>query len=334
MEKDFKQRRERLKLEANKLPVLPGVYLMKDREGSIIYVGKSKHLRLRVSSYFGASKNKPRKTLRMVRQIETFDYMLTDTELDALLLECDLIKKIQPIYNRLLKNDSRYRYLHLNESSEMAFWESAYDRKERGIYFGPYDMKYELQEAAQVINQYYGLAQCKGRGNWECCFALVKEECLAPCKDDYSKDEYAKRIQASMAFLKNEEEDILRDYETKMQEAAENLQFEVAGRYKQSLMLLNRITYREKAIKWCMSSEKLIAYIPMPTEGIKVYFFIGANIIKTTIIKKKRFLNKWKSDFDIELAEKKHMEKGEMDRAYIIYSYLRRNESCECIRIE
>lgn len=325
---------EELKKKANQLPMLPGVYLMKDREGSIIYVGKSKHLKMRVTSYFGKSRGKSRKVQRMVRQIEDFEHIVTDTELDALLLECELIKKIQPLYNRLLKNDRRFRYVHLNEKSEKPFWEIAYDRKEKGIFFGPYDMNYELQQGIDAINKYYGLTQNKARNDQDYTFTLIRKEVLSEGIDENLAACYAKRVEESKAFFKNQNEEIILAYKKKMESAAENLQFEVAKRYKEMWDILSRMTYHKKAIAWSTSNEKNIVYVMQPKGGTKVYFLIGATIIKTISIKQKRFLKKWNEYFDIELPERDHIEKWEIDRAYIIYSYLHRSELCECIRID
>lgn len=323
---------QELKQKANKLPMLPGVYLMKDREGSIIYVGKSKHLKMRVTSYFGQSKSKPRKVQRMVRQVEDFEYIITDTELDALLLECELIKKIKPLYNRLLKNDNKFKYIHLNENKETPLWEVAYERKRKGIYFGPYDMKYDLHQCVEAINDYYGLTQLNNNAKYS--FMLVKSDNNKILQDEKDKLFYENAIAQSIEFLKNKNDEILNAYQIKMERAAERLQFEAAQRYMETWQILKRLTYREKAIAWSTSNEKNIAYVIQPQGGIKVYFLIGANIIKTLSIKKKRFLKKWYEYFDVEIPKPDHLEKWEIDRAYIIYNYLHRSEVCECIKID
>lgn len=326
------QRKEALKKKALTLPLLPGVYLMKDQEGSIIYVGKSKHLRKRVSSYFGNRGDRPRKVERMIRHIVDFDYQVTDTELDALLLECDLIKEIRPLYNKLLKNDSRYRYIHLNECGLFPFWESTYDRKEEGVYFGPYDMKYEIDRGIEAINSYYGLAQCKAKPNKECCIGFLTKQCLAPCHYGI-QPQYKVHIEEAIKFFKDQDESILEDYEKKMQQASEALQFEKAQADKEVLSILRRITYREKAIEWSLSGKKSIAILPCPAGGYKVYLLVGASIRDTKLLKKKRILSKWRAFLKEERLEPT-LRRAEVDRAYILYNYLHRNNDCEVIVIE
>lgn len=325
--------KQQLKQKALTLPLLPGVYLMKDREGSIIYVGKSKHLRKRVTSYFTASKNRPRKVERMIRQIADFEYIITDTELDALLLECDLIKQIRPLYNKLLKNDHQYRYIHLREE-EVPFFESTYDRKGDGLYFGPYDMKREIDEAIAWMNEYYGLMQCENKWHPESCIALLRKKCLAPCHAETLPKGYREQINRAIAFLKNETTDILAYYQRQMKEAVQKLEFERAAQYNRAYLVLSMLSYREEAIAWSLSSTKTIAFVPMPDERIKVYFLFGSEIIRTQVIKKKRVLKKWASYFEGKVQTATHLSKNEIDRAYIIYTYLRRHETCDYVEIE
>lgn len=317
-----------LKQKAATLPLLPGVYLMKDQMGSIIYVGKSKHLKKRVTSYFGQSKHRPRKVERMIKQIMDFDYIVVDTELDALLLECQLIKEIRPIYNKLLKNDSRYRYIHLNEAGSFPYFESVYEKKEKGLYFGPYDMKNELDYAIECLNEYYLLANCKGRPNRECCVAHLKNQCLAPCDDAENGERYLAQVHKAIRFLEKGEGEILAFYQRKMQEASENLLFEKANWYKEAYKALMMLTYREAALAWSLSKTRTIAFIPKPTGGIKVYLLIGAHIIKTLSVQRKQISPKWEAYFNIELNRPLAINKEEVDRAYIIYAYLRRNSEC------
>lgn len=323
-----------LKEKAASLPLSPGVYLMKDREGGIIYVGKSKHLKKRVSSYFGYRENRPRKVERMIRQIEDFEYIVVDTELDALLLECQLIKQLQPIYNRLLKNDSRYRYIQLNESSNIPFFESTYDRREEGTFFGPYDMKHEIDKAIEAINKYYLLADCKSRPMTESCIRRLRGECMAPCLSEAIQASYGEQINKAVAFLKNETEDIIAAYENKMQEAAVNLAFEEAQIYKEYHHALRVLRYKDEAARWNLYRTKTIALLPMDKGGFKVYCFMGAEIKKTLYVKTRRFQKKWLTYFDEESNEMKDIQKSEMDRAYIIYNYLHRNDFCQYYEVE
>lgn len=327
-------KKQELKKKALALPLLPGIYLMKDKEGSIIYVGKSKHLRKRVSSYFGSQESKPQKVERMVRHIADFDYQITDTELDALLLECQLIKQIKPIYNKLLKNDSRYRYIHLNQEKEVPFWESVYERQDDAIYLGPYDMKNDLSYGIEAVNKFYGLAQCKGKPDKMCCIARLKKECLAPCLGMNSAAYYQHQMNKASEFFKNENEDILIYYQEKMNEAAQKLDFERAQEYKKIWHILQRLTYREKAIAWSISKTKTIAFVPKPIGGVKVYFLVGALIIKTLSIKRKRILKQWFNDFDNFQGVDYPVYKEQIDEAYIIYNYLHRNNGCEYIELK
>lgn len=323
-----------LKEKAAQLPLLPGVYLMKDKEGSIIYVGKSKHLKKRVSSYFTQSKHHSNKVKRLVKHIWSFEVIETDTELDALLLECDLIKKIKPIYNKLLKEDHKYQYIYLNQEGDIPFFECAYDKDKNrldALYFGPYNRKYELEEAVQVINTYFKLMQCKGKPNKAFCMPLLGGGCLAPCQESVA-DQYRKQIDKAINFLNYQTKDIIEHYKKQMIEAAERLEFEKAQEYKRAYELMEMLSYREKVMAWSISSKKCIVFIPC-RQKYKVYFLVGSQIIKTLYVNNKRVYPKWNSYFEMPFNNKTALNKEEIDRASIIYTYIYRNKECKVVEL-
>lgn len=319
---------EDLKEAAKGLPNSPGVYLMKDALGNIIYVGKSKVLRQRVSSYFGNKNHDRHKVQRMVRAIKSFEYQVVDTELDALLLECQLIKKIRPIYNSLLKNDKKYRYIKFDLEKNLVGAEVAYEKEEIGLYFGPYDMPYQLSTAVAAINEYYGLPSCKTILYMEDCLIYRLGKCVGAC-EERNKAHYEKALQQAIAFLQGEEESILKYYEKNMLEASMALEFEAATKARDSLTVLKILGLRKDAITLSLEGTPGIALLKLPEIGYKLYLLIGTKILKTYIFKQfikgevERLLEENKEVFiNSAFQRRTHIEKEEIDEALIMYYYL------------
>lgn len=179
-----------LKDKINTFPKTPGVYIMKDRNGEPIYVGKSKTLQSRIKSYFINSKAHSRKTQRMVKGIYDIDIINTDTELDALLLECKMIKEIKPIYNKLMKNHENYLYLKINNSIKYPYLEVVNEINDNSLYFGPYAIGKKLYDVKDIINQVYKLRGCKRMNK---CIKYDLNQCLGPCRNAINEHDYQKK---------------------------------------------------------------------------------------------------------------------------------------------
>ncbi|MGL4344770.1 MAG: GIY-YIG nuclease family protein [Cellulosilyticaceae bacterium] len=320
---------EALRQQAKALPLLPGVYLMKDALGNTIYVGKSKALKNRVSSYFAKSQNnKPTKVKRLIKHIDHFEVIETDTELDALLLECRLIKQFKPIYNTLLKQDKKYRYIWIDPNSPLPRMEVAYERGEEGAYFGPFDIPYLLSTGAAAINGYYGLASCKEPMAKEGCLTYRLGQCLGPCDQVVLTPEYKNKIKQAIVFLEGQDSQIIDYYQTQMYEASATLDFEKATKYRDYLNVLKRLGVRKEAIAFSLANEEHFMVAPVPKGGIKLYRLRGTRITGTLLMESEDEIETAKKVLRSQGAEEEEkggrvaLDKGEIDEAQIIYWHM------------
>ncbi|KJR47861.1 Excinuclease ABC subunit C [Desulfosporosinus sp. I2] len=220
------------------LPERPGVYLMKDNQGQIIYVGKAKILKNRVKSYFtGIHEGK---TGRLVSQIVDFEYIMTESEVEALVLECNLIKKHNPKYNILLRDDKTYPYLVITEESHPRILVTRKIKKGTGKYFGPYPNSSAAKEAARLLNRLFPFRKCRQIPTRPCLYYHL-EQCLAPCVEEVPAHIYLGMRKEVSSFLKGEQSGILELLQTKMQTAAEALHFERAQEYRDLMTDLKQL---------------------------------------------------------------------------------------------
>ncbi len=220
------------------LPEKPGVYLMKDAQGQIIYVGKAKLLKNRVRSYFTGSHDG--KTGRLVSHIVDFEYIMTESEVEALVLECNLIKKHNPKYNILLRDDKTYPYLMITEENNPRILVTRQVKKGNGKYFGPYPNATAAKEAARLLNRLFPFRKCRQLPTRPCLYYHL-EQCLAPCVADVALDVYARMRKEVSTFLKGDQSEILALLGGKMQTASEALQFERAKEYRDLIEDLKRL---------------------------------------------------------------------------------------------
>ena len=211
------------------LPEKPGVYLMKDNQGQIIYVGKAKILKNRVRSYFTGSHDG--KTERLVSQIVDFEYIMTESEVEALVLECNLIKKYNPKYNILLRDDKTYPYLIITEENHPRILVTRQVKKGRGRYFGPYPNATAAKEAARLLNRLFPFRKCRQIPTRPCLYYHL-EQCLAPCVTDVALNVYVEMRKEVSTFLKGDQSGILALLEGKMRTASDALHFERAKEYR------------------------------------------------------------------------------------------------------
>jgi excinuclease ABC subunit C len=227
-----------LRQKLTMLPEKPGVYLMKDQQGEIIYVGKAKQLKNRVKSYFTGSHDG--KTARLVSHIIDFEYILTESEVEALVLECNLIKKYNPKYNILLRDDKTYPYLMITHERHPRIIVTRQIKKGSGKFFGPYPNATAAQEAARLLNRLFPFRKCRQIPARSCLYYHL-EQCLAPCVRDISPDAYEEISKNASTFLNGDQNEILNLLTNKMQKAAESLQFERAKEYRDLIGDLKRL---------------------------------------------------------------------------------------------
>ena len=241
----------RLKAKANKLPLTPGVYIMKDKNGSIIYVGKAKALKNRVTQYFGSDINHSTKVRRMVENVDDFEYILCDTEFEALILENSLIKQNQPKYNILLKDDKGYHYIKITDGDWPKI-EWVKTKTKDGKYIGPYNSGTVVKNAVDEANKIFKLPVCNRSFDKPSkpCLNYHIGICFAPCKFHTTPDEYALTVKNAVAFIKNggyRESDIKR-LKREMEAAAERLDFETAAKLRDRIEAVARLRDKQKVV--------------------------------------------------------------------------------------
>ncbi|MBC2578070.1 excinuclease ABC subunit UvrC [Peptostreptococcus russellii] len=235
------------------LPSNPGVYLMKNKKGQVIYVGKAVSLKNRVRQYFQSSRNHSDKVKSMVKNIASFEYIMTDSELEALILECNLIKKYKPKYNILLRDDKTYPYIKITMAED-------YPRvkkvrrviKDGSKYFGPYTNVAAVNDTLDIIRDMYPIRTCNIdidraiKNRIRPCLNYHIKKCVGPCRGSVSKEEYGEMINEIIMFLSGKEENLISILEIKMKEASKNLEFEEAARYRDQINSLRDIMEKQK----------------------------------------------------------------------------------------
>ncbi|OBZ09325.1 excinuclease ABC subunit UvrC [Bacillus sp. FJAT-26390] len=230
----------------NKLALLPdqsGCYLMKNSEGVIIYVGKAKVLKNRVRSYFNGSHNG--KTQRLVSEIRDFEFIVTSSNMEALILECNLIKQYHPRYNVLLKDDKTFPYIKITNEKHPKLEVTRRIVKDKGKYFGPYPNAYAAQQTKKLLDRLYPLRKCKTLPDKVCLYYHLGQ-CIAPCEFDVQQSEYDRMIQEISRFLNGGQDVVKIELQRKMEEAAEKLEFERAKEFRDQLVAIDAVMEKQK----------------------------------------------------------------------------------------
>ncbi len=244
---------EDLKVLVKEFPKTPGVYLMKNDQDKIIYIGKAKSLRARVGSYLTDSKGHSTKTQFLISQIEKIEYLLAKTEVEAFLLEASLIKKHRPKYNVRLKDDKAYPYIKLSIQHKFPrLFLSRRVKKDGALYFGPYTSGYAVHETIRFLNRTFQIRDCKDsyfKNRTRPCLTHQIGRCTAPCVELVSGEEYAKDINSALEFLRGQNAKLLSDLEKRMKKAAKAERFEVAAKIRDSLYSVERILEKQPVIR-------------------------------------------------------------------------------------
>lgn len=266
--------------ELKKLPAKPGVYLMHDARDTIIYVGKAVSLKNRVRQYFQASRNKGVKIEQMVTQIAWFEYIVADSELEALVLECNLIKEHRPKYNTMLKDDKAYPFIQVTVQED--FPRVLFARrmkKDKSRYFGPYTSAGAVKDSIELIRKLYRLRSCSRRlpqdqGKERPCLYYHIKQCDAPCQGYISKEDYLKKINGALEFLNGNFKDVLKELEKKMMEASEEMRFEDAMEYRDLMESVRQIGERQKITGSDGEDKDIIALAVDGEDAVAQVFFI------------------------------------------------------------
>lgn len=266
--------------ELKKLPSKPGVYLMHDERDAIIYVGKAISLKNRVRQYFQSSHNKGVKIEQMVTHIARFEYIITDSELEALVLECNLIKEHRPKYNTMLMDDKAYPFIKVTVQEDfprVLFARQMY--KDKAKYYGPYTSAAAVKDTIDLIHKLYGIRTCnrqlpKMQGKERPCLNYHIHQCPAPCQGYISKEEYGESVKKALHFLNGNYAPILKELEEKMQQAAEEMEFEKAIEYRELLGSVKKIAQKQKITNSDMEDKDVIAMAKDREDAVVQVFFI------------------------------------------------------------
>lgn len=266
--------------ELKKLPAKPGVYLMHNAQDEIIYVGKARILKNRVRQYFQSGYKRSIKIEHMVSHIAYFEYIITDSELEALVLECNLIKEHRPHYNTMLKDDKSYPYIKVTVQEDyprILFCRNV--KRDKSKYFGPYTSAGAVKETIELMHKVYKIRNCnrllpRDIGKERPCLYHQINQCDAPCQGLVSKEEYKKNVERALRFLNGDDKKIIQDLEEKMQAAAAELEFEQAAEYRDLIDSVKRIGEKQKINHTDGDDRDIIALAKAGDEAVISIFFI------------------------------------------------------------
>ena len=272
--------------ELKKLPRKPGVYIMRDDKDVILYVGKAINLHNRVRSYFRENIGRGPAIDQMVSLIARFEYIVTDSELEALVLENNLIKENSPKYNTLLKDDKTYPYIKVTVGEDYPrILFSRTMKKDKSRYFGPYTSAAAVKDTIELLNKLYQLRTCnrvlpRDIGIERPCLNYHIKQCLAPCQGYVSKEEYRQQVAGALEFLNGNYNPILKDLEEKMNKAAEAMEFEDAARYRDLLSSVRQVSQKQKITEGVGEDKDILALYQDETEaGVQVFFVRDGKLI-------------------------------------------------------
>lgn len=259
------ENRVRLRKKAMALPLHPGVYLMKNTRGTVIYVGKAKALKNRVSQYFGSPTAHTPKVRQMVSAVADFDYILADSEFEALILECSLIKQYAPKYNILLKDDKGYSYIRVSTPPYSRISGVLQKEEDGARYIGPFISSYTVRQAVDDACKVFGLPTCRlplaygKKAQPRPCLNHHIGQCCAPCTGRVTEAAYAERLEGALQFLQKGHAETESALQTQMQEAAERLDFEKAARLRDRIRAMQRMGERQKVVSSAVAEQDVIA---------------------------------------------------------------------------
>ncbi|MGX8709196.1 MAG: excinuclease ABC subunit UvrC [bacterium] len=281
---DHEKHIRELRSRAMRLPLSPGVYIMHDKSGKIIYIGKAKALKNRVSQYFGSEKNHDEKVRRMVANVEYFEYILTDSEFEALVLECSLIKQHTPKYNILLKDDKGYHYIKITSGPWPRISQAKQILDDGANYIGPYVSSWATKEAIDEALKIFRLPSCSRRfpqdiGKARPCLNYYIKQCCAPCRGRISEEEYNEYVEEAIDFLRGGSAKSMHQLEKKMNAAAEALEFERAARIRDRLTAIRRMSDRQKVVAARVPEQDVIALAQgAETSCFEVFRFLNGRL--------------------------------------------------------
>ncbi|MBQ9515100.1 MAG: excinuclease ABC subunit UvrC [Ruminococcus sp.] len=261
-----------LRAKAMALPLQPGVYIMKNSAGEIIYIGKAKKLKNRVSQYFGSQNNHTEKVRRMVDNVDDFEYIITDSEFECLILECSLIKQHTPKYNILLKDDKGYSYIRVTDEPYRRLSYVLQKADDGAHYIGPYKSSYYVKSSVEEANKIFGLPTCNRRfpedfGKQRPCLNFHIKQCCAPCTGRVKLADYNERVESALEFLSGDSSGTMKLLQERMTAAAEALDFERAARYRDQIASMKKMRDKQKVVDIHIDELDVIAVVKEGSKG-------------------------------------------------------------------
>ncbi len=278
------EKKKELRKKAMQLPLSPGVYIMHDKTGEIIYIGKAKALKNRVSQYFGSDRNHEEKVRRMVQNVDWFEYIVTDSEFEALVLESSLIKQNQPKYNILLKDDKGYSYIRVSGGSWPRITEVKKMEDDGAKYIGPYLSSWSIKQTVDSARKIFRLPDCNKKfpqdfGKGRPCLNYYIKQCCAPCRGRMGEEEYNEAFQQALDFIKGGSSTSVRALTAKMEEAAGNMEFELAARLRDRISAINKMKERQKVVASRVEEQDVFALAQGETHtAFEVFRFTGGKL--------------------------------------------------------
>ena len=266
------------------LPLSPGVYIMRDKNKRIIYIGKAKALKNRVSQYFGSQNNHSEKVRRMVENVDYFDYIICDSEFEALILECSLIKQHTPKYNILLKDDKGYSYVRVTDEKWRRITHELQKKDDGALYIGPYTNSYYVRQSVEEANKIFRLPTCNRRfpddfGKSRPCLNFHIKQCMAPCTGRVRFEDYNESVEQALDFLKGGSGESVKRLTEEMEKASENLDFERAAEIRDKIKAVKRMAEKQKVVSVSVPDQDVMAYFTDGERGcFWVFRFVGGKL--------------------------------------------------------
>ncbi|MDF2855877.1 MAG: hypothetical protein K0Q87_1728 [Neobacillus sp.] len=324
-----------LKDKVKDLPSSPGVYLMKDANGSIIYVGKAKNLKNRVRTYFQNSKAHSQKVNKLKANIKDFEFKLTDTEFEAFILECKLIKEIKPFYNKRMKSPLSYTYLaiHMDKQPRRIEITNKLVEKNRTFFFGPYTSRRTVENAILGIKETYKIL-CNNPSNKNtACLNHSLGLCIGVCLGGEALNQYNQIIEKIIELLTGKNTTLLEEMQQTMVASAEKFDFETAAKYRDYIESINFLLNKEKVIEFTVENKNIVVIERLSESNSKLFLIKGKNILYSEIIKIDNYpieqlSNNIHAHFNHPEASRIYkIDRNEIDESQIIYSYLKNSHS-------
>ncbi|WP_018213045.1 GIY-YIG nuclease family protein [Desulfitobacterium hafniense] len=324
-----------LKDKLKDLPEQPGVYLMQDSLGNIIYVGKAKNLKNRVSQYFYKQKDRDPKVEEMILRIADWEYRIVNTELDAFLEECRLIKEIKPHYNRQMKNHQKYVYIKIPDESFPKVDIVQEREEDGGVYYGPFSSRQRVETAVECLSDLFLIRKCsapgRGKGDNGCLYRQLGT-CVGVCTGKVSSEEYRERLHGVCRGIEAGDKGALKELSSRLARAVEAFNFEMAARYREYLLGLRYIQGRQKFLKSTCRNKSLLALEDLGTEKktVKVFLIKGNRVVMSRVLTwldedLKQFLREIPQALADQPGCSRQLTQAEVDEAQILDSYLRKD---------